>query len=339
MILVSGGTGLVGSYILLQLTGTEKEIRAIYRNERNIQKCKHIFDVFKKSEKFSRISWVKADLQDYYSLQDVFDGVEYVYHAAAQVSFAAGLFDSMLATNQQGTANMVNLALSQNIKKFCYVSSVAALGIYESGKCTDEEALWQKTNTTSDYSISKYYAENEVWRASEEGLNVVIVNPSTIIGYGDWNSSSLAIVKRVFNGLKFYPAGGNGFVGVEDVATCCLKLMNSDVENERFVLVSENLKFKNLFDLLANGLQKKEPTIAVSKWMAKLFANLLGFVSLLSKNKKVVTTQSVETAYKTRCYSNQKIRMELDFSFMPMQEVAEKYCKMFLDKIDKNSAK
>ena len=331
MILVTGGTGLVGSHLLAELSKSDSKIRAIYRSEKSLEKTKLVFKAIQLMHQFDKIEWFKVDLINYFDLENAFDGIEYVYHAAAKVSFAAKDAEDLMTTNIDGTANLVNLALENKIKKFCYVSSVASLGSYPNGKATDEEALWQMNKNTSNYSVSKYYAENEVWRASEEGLDVVIVNPATIIGFGDWNDSSSTIVKKVYNGLKFYPNGGNGFVSVNDVVKAMILIMQNDIKNQRFILVNENLKFIELFTKLAKAFDKSPPQKLISKNIAQIGIYIEKFISLFTRKSPVLTRESIDTAYRVKTYSNQKIRQELNFEFENFDESILKTCQYYLD--------
>lgn len=330
MILVTGGTGLVGSHLLVKLTSEKQKVRAIYRNKKSIEKAKMVFKALNAEVDFNKIEWVQADLLDYYSLENAFEGISHVYHAAAKVSFAAKDADDLMSSNIDGTANMVNVALDKGIEKLCYVSSVSALGSYANGKATDEEALWQQNKFTSSYSISKYYAENEVWRASEEGLDVVIVNPATIIGFGDWNDSSSSIIKKVYDGLSYYPSGGNGFVGVNDVVKSMLLLMESKTVNKRYLLVSENITFIKLFSLIANGFNKKPPQKLVPKKWANLTVFVDKFQSFLRGKSPVLTKESVDTAYRVKKYSSEKIKTELDFQFENMDQVIRETCDLYM---------
>ena len=182
MILVTGGTGLVGSHLLHFLLKNGEKVKATYRAEASLQKAKNVFHKYNSDQLFNQINWVQADIADYFSLEDIFEDITHVYHCAAVVSFDRRKSDKMYEINVDGTKNMVNLSLSNGVTKFCHVSSVASLGSYADGRCTDEEAIWTHSSETSYYSITKYYAENEVWRGAEEGLNTVIVNPATILG-------------------------------------------------------------------------------------------------------------------------------------------------------------
>lgn len=329
MILVTGGTGLVGSHLLYRLTKNGESVKAIYRNKKSLEKAKKVFQSYHADHLFNSIQWVEADLLDYFSLKDIFKGITHVYHCAAVVAFDRKSTHNMLDTNIEGTQHLVNLSLEHKVVKFCHVSSVASLGEYENNKCTDEEALWQHTKTTSDYSVSKYYSENEVWRASEEGLNVVVVNPATIIGYGDWSESSTAIIKKVNDGLNYYTPGANGFVGVKDVVEVMLLLMNGEISNERYLLVADNWSFKKLLDQIANGLGKKPPTKEAPRSIANLLRRLDEARYFLFGTKTVLTKQSVNTAYRTHCYSSAKIKTELNFQFTPLEEVIKETTQLY----------
>jgi len=321
MVLVTGGTGLIGSHLLYNLISKGERVRAIYRSEKSLLKTKKVFESYTATALFPKIEWVQADITDYFSLNEIFENIEYVYHAAAIVSFNKRDLDNMMNTNVDGTAHLVNLSLEYGIRKFCFVSSVSSLGDYEDGKCTDEEALWQMSEDTSNYSVSKYYAENEVWRASEEGLDVVIVNPATVIGFGDWTESSSTLIKRVKDGLQFYPTGSNGFVGVKDVVIAMIQLMESNISGERFLLVSENWTFKKLFSTIAESLKLSPPKFKVGKLLALIFMKVDQFKSFILHSNVILTKETVNTAFNTKCYSSEKIQQEFDFKFTSLEEV------------------
>ena len=220
MILVTGGTGLVGAHLLYDLTSSGKKVRAIKRTSSDISVVKKVFSYYSADSEnlLKNIEWVNAELSDVYSLLDAMEGVQEIYHCAAMVSFEKKKEEEMMKINIEGTANMVNAALAKSVSKFCHVSSIAALGRDEKGGFISEETFWKSSPDNSNYSISKYGAEREVWRAAEEGLNVVIVNPSLIIGGGNWTQSSSNMFSKGYKGIKYYSSGENGFIDVRDVS-------------------------------------------------------------------------------------------------------------------------
>ena len=329
MILVTGGTGLVGSHLLHLLLKNGEKVKATYRSKKSLEKAEKVFASYHAQQLFNQINWVEADVTDYFSLEDIFEDVTHVYHCAAVVSFDRRKSDKMYEINVDGTKNMVNLSLIHSIQKFCYVSSVASLGSYADGRCTDEEAIWTHSDETSYYSITKYYAENEVWRAAEEGLNTVIVNPATIIGFGNWEESSTAIIKKIHDGLNFYTPGSNAFIGVADVVKAMHLLMNSEISDQRYILVADNWRFQKLFTHIAQGLGKKPPQKEAPRWLANLLRRLDEARYFIFGSKTVLTKQSVDTAFRKKCFSAEKIRKELQFEFEPMETVIEKVTRQF----------
>ena len=331
MILVSGGSGLVGSHLLYHLLKSEAhdQLRAIYRSEESKNKCKKVFSFYGAEKLYSCIEWVKADITDYISLEKCFEGVSHVYHAAAIVSFDERLEKQLLEVNIEGTKNMVNLCLQRGIEKMIYISSVAALGEYRDGSCSDEIANWQNDKNKSTYAISKFYAENEVWRGAAEGLSVGIINPSTILGYGNWNDSSLILIKKVAEGLKFYPPGTNGFVGVKDVVAAAIQLMKSDVSGERYLVSAENLSFKVVFELIAKEFNRRPPSIVVSRKMANLLLLIDRLRSFLFRLPRLLPASNLETIFKQRCFSADKFKKDFDYQFEPIASVIKELAPAF----------
>lgn len=329
MILVTGGTGLLGSHLLFNLTEQGTPIKALYRNKK---KCENVLKIFKfydsinGQKRFDLIIWVECDVLDVVSLHEEMIGCQYVYHCAAIVSFHKTDFYDMMKTNRQGTANVVNSCLENNVLKLCYVSSTAAIG-GEGELIISEETKWKQSPTTSGYSISKYSAEKEVWRGVEEGLDVVIVNPCVIIGAGDWNESSLTIFKTISGGLKFYTNGANAFVDVRDVSSIMVQLMKSTIKNERFLCISENTSFKKLFDQIALNLNKKSPSILIKPWLMGLTWRFIWLFTKLIGKKSAITRETARSAFGTTVYDNSKITKALNYKFHSLEEMVENAVK------------
>ncbi len=330
MILVTGGTGLLGSHLLLELTNDFTSIKAIFRNEKKIELVHRLFlyyDPINGQTRFDSIKWVNCDVLDSVTLHETMEGCEYVYHCAAIVSFYKDDFYKMMKINREGTSNVVNSCLELGIKKLCYVSSTAAIGNGENDPIVTEETKWKQSPTTSGYSISKYSAEKEVWRGVEEGLDVVIVNPCVIIGAGDWQESSLTMFATVEKGLRFYTSGANAFVDARDVALIMLKLMNSDFKNERYLCIGENSTFKNLFDTIARNLNKKEATLLVNPLLMGLTWRVMWVISKLTVKKSPITKETARSAFGTTVYDASKIKNALNYGFRTIDEMVENAVK------------
>ena len=326
MIFVTGGTGLLGSHLLFELTKSATPVKAIFRNASKLEVVKRVFQFYDQQnglERFNSIQWVNCDVLDVVTLAEEMEGSSHVYHCAAIVSFHRRDFNAIMKVNREGTANVVNCALDLGIEKLCYVSSTAAIGNGNNDPIVTEETKWKQSPTTSGYSIAKYSAEKEVWRGIEEGLNAVIVNPCLIIGSGDWNESSMTMFRTIDKGLKFYTEGENAFVDARDIAEIMQKLMLSDIQNERFLCIGENAAFKTLFDKIALRLNKKQSTILVKPWLMGITWRLMALISLLPRIKSPITQETARSAFGKTVYSNEKIKKALDFKFRTFDQMVE----------------
>ena len=243
----------------------------------------------------------------------------------------------MLKVNIEGTANLVNLSLEKGISKFCYVSSVATLGRADNLGLTDEETHWRVTNKNSQYAISKYGAEREVWRGIEEGLHAVIVNPSVILGPGFWNDNS-GMFRLVWEGLKYYTQGVNGYIDVRDVVTAMIRVMDRDLFGQRFIVSSDNVSYQQIFSWMAKYLDKPEPSVNVPPIMTHIAWRVEAVRSFIMRSKPEVTKEMATTTSQKYYYSSEKVIKALDFRFIPVEESIREICGMFLQDIAQNKS-
>ncbi len=335
MIFITGGTGLVGSHILLKLSQENIPFKALKRKNSSLDICKNVFTYYQADHLFNSIIWETGDVNDIPSLEQSMRDCDKVIHAAAMVSFHKEDAEQMNKINVEGTKNVMNLAISMGIKKVSYISSIAALGRNTSKQNTiDEECYFKINDKESNYSLSKYYSEQEVWRASQEGVDVVISNPSVILGPGDWTKGSSQIFQKIYNGLKFYTTGSTGYVDVVDVANCAILLLHSDVKNERFIVNGENLKYRDLFDWIADGFGKKRASIKVTPLLKEIAWRFEYILSFLTGKKALITRESANSAMTKSYYSTNKIDEFLGYKFTPIKDSIRKYCNWFSERID-----
>ncbi len=330
MILVTGGTGFVGSHLLYRLVSKGKNVRAIKRSCSSKEMVQQVFKRHHAEEMLSAIEWVEADVLDQFALLDAMEAVKQVYHTAATVSFEPTGKSLMMQTNVTGTANVVNAALEKKIDKLCFVSSIAALGRTSGNKPVDEQTHFSSSVKPSAYSVSKFEAEREVWRGIHEGLNAVIVNPSIILGAGNWNEGSSKLFQTVYHGLKFYTTGSNGFVDVDDVSKAMILLMESDITNERFIISSENIRYQQLFTWMATSLGVPVPQKKAGALLSAVYWRALKVQSLLTGKAAVVTKETARTAQQHYRYNNSKFLKQFDFEYLPVQKSIEQAAKLFL---------
>ncbi|MFB6257090.1 MAG: NAD-dependent epimerase/dehydratase family protein [Flavobacteriales bacterium] len=333
MDLVTGGTGLIGSHLLLELALRKRPIRALKREGSDLETVKSVFQYYRSEDGmalFSGIEWVDADLTDIAPLGAAMKGVERVFHSAGIVSYDPGDREKLLEFNAEGTKNLLELSLQEGVSSFAHVSSTSALGKPLEGRPVDEAAKWKVDRENSDYSISKYMAEREVWRAREEGLPVVIVNPCIVIGPGDPERSSSTLIGGVAKGNPFYPPGCNAFVDVRDVAGTLVGLMDGmDLEGERFVLVGEHCSFRMVMERIAEALEMKPPNIEAGRFLLEGAWRTEALLRMLSGRKPQITKQTARNGLREMHFSSEKARSWFGFSPRSIDEAIGNACAFY----------
>lgn len=320
MNLITGTTGLVGSHLALHLLENGEKVRGIFRSESAKAKTQRLFNLYEKSDLFFQIDWIQADILDVPALEKAFAGIERVYHCAALISFDPKDEEKLRKINIEGTANVVNLSIDLGVKKFCHMSSVAALGDLKDGETIlDEETEWNPEKNHSDYGISKYGAEMEIWRGWQEGLQTVSVVPGIILGPGFWNEGSGLIFSTIENGFPFYTSGSTGFVAVKDVVKSMHKLMESDISGERFIVIGEHLSLKEVAFEIADALQVKRPKFKAGTFLTKVAVFADWFASGFGKKRKLFSETS-DAFHRHRYFSDAKVRNVLNMDFTPIRD-------------------
>lgn len=322
-ILVTGGTGVLGAHIVRQL------IREGYTN----------IEIFTRTNKKSNldfdndtsVKFTSGDITELYPLSDSIKEAEYVIHAAAIVSFDPRDFKKMHAVNVEGTSNVMNLAATLDVKKVIHVSSIAALGRDEKRGLISELSTWINSKYNSYYGITKYLSEQEVWRSYNEGQSMAIVNPSLILGDGDWNQSSLQIFKKAYNGLPYYPTGGTGIVDVKDVSRFIVRLMESQLEGERYILSAANISYKDFFQKMAKSMKRKAPSKPAPKWMLSVLWRVEKIRCLITGQSPIVTRESVKSTAHHSNYDNSKSMTLNEFQYRDVDETISEYSEKYAE--------
>lgn len=331
MILVTGSTGLLGSYLLLKLLTEGKEVKALIRQNSPKEEVLKLFQLYnpeKAQSYFDSIQWAEGDLLDISFLEEVIQGVTHVYHAAALVSFNERKKKQIIKTNIEGTQNLLNVCIDKNIEKFCFFSSIAVMDYSENSTLIDESSEWNTKVTHSFYACSKYGAEMEVWRASQEGLKVVILNPGIILGSSNLKRSAL-LFDTCYKKNGFYTSGTSAYVDAQDVSNIAFLLMeNTEIFNQRFILISENKSYKEIVNFVRKKMQLKPANYISDFWLKKI-----GLISRLFPFKNKLYSGAVEGLIFKGKYSNEKIVSLLNYKFTPVQESLEFHTKNYLNQL------
>jgi nucleoside-diphosphate-sugar epimerase len=324
-ILVTGASGFLGSYLLVTLRQLGYQVRALVRNQKR--------PAWIEADKLKDVEWVEGNILDIISLEEAMEGMDVVIHSAAMVSFAPQDSKQLYQINTEGTNNVVNAALEKRIKRLVHISSVAALGRVAGGGWVDEKAKWKEGPLHTHYARSKFQAELHAWRGFSEGLDTVIVNPSTILGFGNWEQSSCAIFKQLYDGFRWYTSGLNGFVDVEDVARATVLLLERAAGGQRYIVNGDTWTFQQLQYCIADGFGRKRPSMKASGILLGLAWRLEALRSWLTNKRPLLTRESARVAMSATRFDNRKLLNDFpEFSYTPLEMTIRKACKKYSEK-------
>ncbi len=316
MILVTGAAGLLGNELIKQLDAKGLTVKAGYHN------------TIIQNNFSSNIIATPVDILDVFALEAALDGVTEVYHCAGLVSFSPKDAQKLYKINVEGTANVVNACIHANVKKLVHVSSVASLGRMRHGQTINEIMQWTEDTSNSKYGHSKYLGELEVWRGVAEGLNAVVINPSIILGAGNWEEGSTKLFKNIFNGFDWYSTGITGFVDVQDVAMAMMALMQSDITAEKYIVSAENITYQTVLNLIAKGFNKKMPTKKITKGLANIFWRIEALKSKFTNTIPLVTKETAATSLAEVHFDNGKLLAALpNFEYQKLDDSIKRICE------------
>lgn len=332
-VFVTGGTGLLGSHLIFALISQGERVRAIHRKTSNREILKKVINYYKgdADELYRLVEWIECDICDYDQLAEVMRGVDLVYHCAAAVSFEKLRKDYVLDNNVKGTSNIVKACLENKIRKLCHVSSNAALGAYDGELMVNESHKWDESGYRSPYGLSKYLSEREVWKGISNGLNTVIVNPTFILGPGDWSRGSASFFSVIDKGMLFSTNGVSGYVDVNDVVKAMITLVKSNISGERFIVSAENLEYNKFFTMIAESLKVRKPIFNLPRVFFFLALPLVNFLEFITKGKSPLTKEMIKVAWSRVTYDNSKIIKHTGIIFTPIEKTVQTIGEIYLE--------
>lgn len=328
MNLVTGATGIVGSHVVLTLLQNNQPVVACKQSGSDVKRLEELFSFYTKNAKhlLEKVQWREIDIRDIFSLEEALEGITQVYHCAGFVSFNASDRKKLKEINEQGTRNMVDACLHKGVAGFCHVSSVATINNLDYTLPLTEQVFWKTSGKESDYAISKYNAEREVWRGIEEGLNAVIVNPGVILSPGFWGQSSSRLFETCYKGNRFYTDGLASYVSAKDVAECMVQLMSKQLFNNRYILIENNYPYKDILSWIQADFNQAVPAHKVPKLMLNLARMLEPVFTVFTGKDRQLSKPMVHAAFNKQIFSNKKIKEALGFEFSSARLAIEQIC-------------
>jgi nucleoside-diphosphate-sugar epimerase len=322
-VLVTGANGLLGCHVVKELLHVGGyDIHGLIRESsdnslnRNIQ---------------SKVTWHKGDVTDIFSLEEAAKDIDVIIHTAGYVSYNPKKTKIIHAINVDGTANLCNVALALKTKKLVHISSIAALGKYENQDIIDEKSDWITSDFNTNYAISKYRGEMEVWRAITEGLDGTILNPSIILGCGHWNKSSLQFLPKLSKGGSVHPIGSTGFVDVIDVAKRAVMAIDSKYNSQRYIISGHNIPYKQFFDELTSRLGVKKAYLPMTPRLNSILWRIEYLRNLLTGRDPLITKQTANNSTLNTIFSNEKSLHDFELDYIPIEETLNRMVNCYLN--------
>lgn len=333
MNLVTGATGIIGSHVVLELLKRGQPVVACRQVTSDLTKVKKLFSFYGPDSEalFQNIKWVEVDIRDVYSIEDALEGITTVYHCAGLVSFNKKDRKKLMDINETGTANVVTACLTKKISCLCHISSIGAINNLDHSEALHEGVFWKTSGKESDYAISKYNGERQVWRGIEEGLNAIIVNPGVVLSPGFWDQSSSRLFETCYRGSLFYTTGSTGYVAATDVATVMVELVSKRLYGERYIVIENNYTFQHIFNQIHKNFGKQLPRFKASRTLMRLGRYAENFISFFRVKNPVITSALINSAFNKQTYSNQKVTKALEYPFKPVDQVIATICQAYLN--------
>lgn len=254
---VTGGTGFIGAHVVRLLLQEGYTVKALVRPSSNLENLQGL-----------NVELVKGDLNDV-NLAEKMQGCQYLFHVAAHYSLWQTDKELLYEHNVQGTRNILAAAQQAGIERTVYTSSVAAIGVGESGKVVDETHQSPLEKLVGHYKKSKFLAEQVAMQAAIKGQEIVVVNPSSPIGPLDIKPTPTGdiILRFLRRQMPFYVDTGLNFIDVRDVAWGHLLALQRGKKGDRYILGHQNLSLKQLLEQLAEITGLPAPQTAVPSWL------------------------------------------------------------------------
>lgn len=331
-VFITGASGLIGSHITRRYLQAGYQVSALKRPTSGYGLLADVAD---------QVRWYEGDVLDIPSLEVAIQPGIDVVHAAALVSFLGKDDRCMEQVNVEGTANVVNVCLRAGVRKLGYVSAVTALGRPSHRLASDpesrfepilidEDQKWEESPRNSPYAKTKYRAELEVWRGVAEGLTAVIINPATTLGVGNWDHSSLQLIRYIAKEKRYYPGGLINLVDVLDVAEVMVRLMESDIASRRFILCGGTIPYQSLFDQLAKAMHKRAPDTRASRWATSLIWPLEVVRAWITRTKPLITRETARASNLLYICDGRRIKKALGFQYRPLEQTIQRVGEGFL---------
>ncbi len=317
--LVTGATGFVGSHVARLLAARGESVRVLTRSARRPPGAVDVLAGIP-------VDRAEGDLRDRFSLEAALCGVRCVYHVAADYRLWSANPAEIYDSNVQGTRNLLEAARASGVEKFIYTSTVATIAVHRPGQLPDETTQASYEDMVGHYKLSKFLAEQEALRVARSGFPVIIVNPTTPVGPGDWKPTPTGrIILDFLNGkMPAYVDTGLNVVAVEDVAAGHLLAAERGKPGERYLLGGRNMTLKEILDALAQISGRRSPRVRLPHAVALMAAYADTIFSRALGREPHIPVEGVRIARHKMFVDCSKAERELGYRAQPVPAALER---------------
>src|ERR1700688_5085863 len=317
--LVTGAAGFLGSHVARQLVARGEDVRVLVRASSSNRAISDL-----------SLEYVTGDLRNQSSLARAMNGVQRVFHVAADYRLWSKNPQDIYDSNVGGTKNLLAAARQANIKKLIYTSTVATIAV-DRPALPNELTEARLDEMIGHYKRSKWMAEQEVLQAAKDGLPVVVAMPTTPVGPWDWKPTPTGkiIVDFLTRKLPGYVETGLNFVGVEECAAGHLLVSEKGKPGERYLLGAENLTLKQVLDILAKITGLRAPTLKIPHGVALSVAYANTVFSRLTFREPQIPIEGVKIARHKMFVDFSRAQRELAFRPGPVEAALERAVRWY----------
>ncbi|MGO4685327.1 hopanoid-associated sugar epimerase [Hyphomicrobium sp. 2TAF46] len=320
---LTGASGFVGSAVARRLIDEGFSVRALVRRTSNRANLRDI-----------GLEVVEGDIRDGDLLAKAVQGARYVFHVAADYRLWAPDPEEIVATNTAGTRAVMDAALKAGVERIVYTSSVATLRLTGNGSPYNETMPLDAANAIGAYKRSKVLAERLVERmVADEGLQAVIVNPSTPIGPRDVRPTPTGriVVEAASGRMPAYVETGLNLVHVDDVADGHLAALKHGRIGERYILGGQDMTLGEMLAEIARLAGRRPPAIKLPRQMIYPIAYGAEAVARFTGREPFATVDGLRMAKYKMFFSSAKAERELSYRARPATDALAEAYRWFRD--------
>jgi dihydroflavonol-4-reductase len=318
-VLVTGGTGFVGSQLVAALVGRGDSVRVLRRVNSGLVTLEGL-----------PVEHAVGDLLDRDAVECAVAGCDWVFHVAGLSSYWRARREEIYRVNVDGTKIVMDACLRAGVQRVVYTSSVAAIGIPPDETIGTEDMEFDHLSTKWAYADSKHKAEQVVRRVTDRGLAAVIVNPAVVIGAGDQYLVAGQVGIEVAKGrLLVVPPGGVCMVDVDAVVQGHIAAAERGRVGERYILGGENLSYREVLATAAVLTNQPAPRHSFPRQAAPLFGAVVDVMNLFSLRPPATSGKQIRLSARNVFYDSGKAVRELGYPMLPFRDAAEKALRWY----------